>query len=93
MNHWMFKCNEISKKVSESFDRSLPLYQRMMIRIHLMMCKYCSRFKEQLVVIREAIRSEDENAAGSEPEDSAALSSDARDRIKRSLQNQTGSNQ
>ena len=91
MNHWMFNCNEISKKVSESFDRTLPLHQRMMIRIHLMMCKYCSRFKRQLVIIRKAIRSEDENAAG--PVDSSALSSDARDRIKRSLQNQTGSNQ
>ena len=89
MNHWMFKCNEISKKVSESFDRSLPLYQRMMIRIHLMMCKYCFRFKKQLVIIREAIRSETENAAG--PKESSVLSSDARDRIKRSLQDQAGS--
>ena len=89
MNHWMFNCNEISKKVSESFDRSLPLYQRMMIRIHLMMCKYCSRFKKQLVIIREAIRSEDENAAGLGG--ASGLSSDARDRIKRSLQEQAGS--
>jgi hypothetical protein len=89
MNHWMFNCNEISKKVSESFDRSLPLYQRRLIRTHLMMCKHCSRFKKQLVIIRKAIRSEDENAAG--PEEASVLSSDARDRIKHSLQEQAGS--
>lgn len=89
MNHWMFSCNDISKKVSESFDRSLPLHQRMMIRMHLMVCRYCSRFKKQLVIIREAIRSEDENTAGMGGE--FTLSSDARDRIKRSLQEQPDS--
>lgn len=88
MSHWMFKCSEISKKVSESFDRSLPLHERLMIRLHLMVCKYCARFKKQLVIISRAIRAEDGSATGFEE---SVLSSDARERIKRLLQKQTDS--
>ena len=88
MSHWVFKCSEISKKVSESFDRSLPLHERIMIRLHLMVCKYCARFKKHLVIISQAIRAEDASAAGFEE---SVLSSDARERIKRLLQEQTDS--
>ena len=56
MSHWMFNCQEVSKKVSESMDRTLPLHERMMITIHLWMCKYCNRFKNQLLVLRKAVR-------------------------------------
>ena len=37
-------------------DRTLPLHERMMITIHLWMCKYCNRFKNQLLVLRKAVR-------------------------------------
>ena len=56
MSHWMFNCKDVSKKVSESMDRTLPLHERMMITIHLWMCKYCNRFKNQLLVLRKAVR-------------------------------------
>ena len=56
MKHWMFKCREVSRMISESMDRKLPLHQRVMIRIHLAVCKYCSRFKRQVLLIREACR-------------------------------------
>jgi hypothetical protein len=59
MSHWMFNCKDVSQRVSESMDRSLPLHHRMMIKIHLMMCKYCARFKQQLLALRNACRLDD----------------------------------
>jgi len=37
-------------------DHKLPLYQRMLIRMHILMCKYCSRFQRQLLLLREFSR-------------------------------------
>jgi hypothetical protein len=86
MKYWMFNCNEVSQKVSESMDRVLPFHQQMMIRSHLLMCKYCARFRDQLLLIRKAIRSEedpDEALKSSEPS-----FSESRKRIKQALRNQ-----
>ena len=59
MGHWMFKCEEVTKKVSEGLDRNLPLHQRIFIRMHLLMCKYCTLFRDQLLILRQASRLED----------------------------------
>ena len=85
MKHWMFNCREVSRKVSESMDRSMPLSQRMMIRFHFMMCKYCARLQKQLLCIRLALRAEDPSAAVEGPTES--LSQDARERLKQLLKN------
>lgn len=39
--------------MSESLDRTLPFHQRIGVRIHFMMCKFCSRYKEQLLFLRK----------------------------------------
>ncbi|MFC1814725.1 zf-HC2 domain-containing protein [Thermodesulfobacteriota bacterium] len=57
MSHWMFNCKEVSRRVSESMDRRLPLYQRILIRMHLLMCRYCARFRRQVMFLRELCRS------------------------------------
>ncbi len=85
MNHWMFNCKEITRMVSEALDRELPFYQRIGIRMHLLMCKLCSRYRRQLLLLRETIRLQ---AASSEDIESAiVLPPGARERIKRSIQN------
>ena len=80
MSHWMFNCKDVSQRVSESMDRSLPLYQRILIKMHLMMCKYCSRFQNQLLILRHACRLE--NLHGEDLDDAHALSQDVADRLK-----------
>ena len=86
MRHWMFNCNEVSQKVSESMDRVLPFHQQMMIRFHLQMCKYCARFRNQLLMIRKAIRNEEDTDAELRP--SEISFSEPRERIKQTLRNQ-----
>lgn len=56
MHHWMFNCGEVTRLVSESLDRKLPLHQRMGIRIHLFMCKFCARYSKQLKLLRGVMR-------------------------------------
>ncbi len=53
MKHWMFRCRDVSRMVSESMDRRLPWQKRMGIRLHLMMCNLCTRHKKQLEMIRK----------------------------------------
>jgi hypothetical protein len=82
----MFNCNEVSQKVSESMDRVLPFHQLMMIRFHLLFCKYCARFRDQLLLIRKAIRTDEDPDEELKPPESSF--SDPRERIKQTLRDQ-----
>jgi hypothetical protein len=79
----MFHCNEVTRKVSESMDHKLPMRQRIFLEMHLMMCKYCSRFRRQLQAIREAARLDVFAFESSDSEN--ALSMEAKLRIKQTL--------
>ncbi|MGD1969648.1 MAG: hypothetical protein PVH74_16715 [Desulfobacterales bacterium] len=81
----MYNCKEVSEMVSESMDRALPFYQRVLMRLHLLMCKYCARYREQLETIRAASRYE--QLHGKELDDSQALSNDGKERLKEFLKN------
>jgi len=83
MSHWMFNCKDISQRVSESMDRTLPLHHRIMIKMHLMMCKYCARFNRQLKTLRYACRLQDVH--GEDCDHTHALPETVRDRLKQSL--------
>ncbi|GMQ79817.1 MAG: hypothetical protein BMS9Abin03_257 [Thermodesulfobacteriota bacterium] len=83
MKHWMFNCKKVTHLVSESLDRKLYLYQRMGMRIHLMMCKFCSRYQEQLLFLRKTARLYSESSKASEL--SIQLSSEVGKRIKKSM--------
>jgi hypothetical protein len=83
MSHWMFNCKDVSKKVSKSMDHTLPLHERMMIALHLMMCKYCRRFKDQLLLLRKAVRFE--NLPGHDVDESVSLPLEIRERIKQTM--------
>lgn len=83
MTVWMFNCKKVSQRVSESLDHRLPLHQRAMIRLHLMMCKYCSRFRKQVLTLRDVCRLED--VPGEPSADAPRLSPEACQRIKNLL--------
>ena len=84
--HWMFSCKVVTQLISESMDRSLPFYQRVLIRMHLLMCKYCSRCKEHFEALRTASRHEE--LYGNELDESRALSHDGKERLKKFFKNQ-----
>lgn len=82
----MLSCKEVSHLVSESLDRKLSFWQRIQVRLHLLMCGLCSRFRKQTLFLRDAARHY-LMAVEADTEDTASpgLSPEARDRIKRSL--------
>ena len=88
MSHWMFNCKAVSKKVSESMDRLLPLHQRMMITAHLWMCKYCNRFRSQLLILRNAIRLE--ALPGCDADRASCLPKDTGNRIREAMRDLIG---
>ncbi len=83
MSHWMFNCKKVSRRVSESMDHNLPLYERMLIWMHLLMCKYCTRFRRQIMMLRELCRSHRLDETFLDP--AVDLSPDARERIRQAL--------
>ena len=86
----MLRCREISKLVSESMERDLPLHRRLEVRMHLMICRMCARFAHQIRLLRQAARENPERLGPDESAPEARLPEDARERIKASLGNGDG---
>ncbi len=83
----MLNCKDVTRLISRSMDASLPLGERIGVRIHLLMCKFCARYERQLLQIRETIRSLAAAGDRFEALHGEGLSAEARDRMKKSLQN------
>ena len=59
-------CRDMSRLVSESIDRTLPISTRITLRLHLMICTACAEYRRQLRQIRQALlhsatKSEEQN--------------------------------
>jgi hypothetical protein len=83
MKHWMYNCKKVTYLVSESLDRQLPFHQRMGVRIHFMICKFCTRYQEQLLFLRKTAHLYSESSEDSET--LVKLSPDVGKRIKESM--------
>jgi hypothetical protein len=83
----MLSCKDVTQLISEAMDTSLPIGKRIGMRLHLLMCKFCSRYKRQLLLIRETVRRivATEEKPGELPEET--LSEEAKERIRKSLRN------
>ena len=46
-------CEVIGRKISESFDRPLTIKEHMEIKIHLLGCKFCLRYRDQLLKLHQ----------------------------------------
>jgi len=51
----MMTCKQASKLISQSLDRPLSWSELMRLKLHLMICNACSRFKKQLNLLRVAL--------------------------------------
>ncbi|MBI3804412.1 MAG: hypothetical protein HY282_11695 [Nitrospirae bacterium] len=75
-------CKEVVQQISESMEHPLSLQQNVRMRLHFLICKWCARYMKQLHFIRSILRRDAERAGQNAP---AALSPEAKERIKRSL--------
>lgn len=51
----MLNCRETTQLISKSLDRHLTWRERFAVNLHLVICKYCKRFRQQLMVIQIAL--------------------------------------
>jgi hypothetical protein len=74
-------CNEAARLTSESLDRTLPFHDRLAVRLHLLACISCRRYRRQVLFLRQI-----STRAGERLDvPGVTLPDDVRDRIKRSL--------
>lgn len=81
----MLSCKEVSRLVSDSLDHKLSLWSRLQVRLHLMMCSFCSHFRRQVLFLRSAVRDYPTLDEVTKIPASDGLSPDARERIKQRL--------
>jgi len=88
---WLAKrlppCKEIVPLISQSLEQPLSLREKLKLRLHLLTCKFCIRYLEQLLFMRDVIHqcgNEDAHHELAFP--SIQMSPDARERIKRALE-------
>ncbi len=51
----MLSCKEAAQLVSEGLDRELSFWQRMSLRLHVLMCRACSRYTRQVKALDAAV--------------------------------------
>jgi hypothetical protein len=76
------KCHDITRLISQSFERPLPIRTRVAMRIHYLICVWCERYRDQLKLVRRAMKASPEESAGRMR---GALPPDARTRLKVAL--------
>ncbi len=77
-------CKEMTRLLSESMDRALPLRTRVAMRLHILFCTWCEQYRHQLLFIRDAIRRHPDKLEEQEAS-TQTLSPEARERVKQAL--------
>ncbi len=75
-------CREATRLQSEALDQQLGLRQRIGLRIHLFLCKWCRRYGKQIGFLRSVAHRHEKYEPSLPPQ---SLRSEARERIKRRL--------
>lgn len=76
-------CRDASRLQSEALDRPLSTPQRIGLRIHLFLCRWCRRYGSQLRFLRQAAQKSRQPLP--DPRSKELLSSEARERMQRLL--------
>ncbi len=75
-------CQDITAKISESLDHPVSCPDKIRIRIHLITCSACRRYRDQLVQITNLVsRLSDETGY--------QLGDEAKEKIKSTLENES----
>ena len=85
----MYSCKQATELMSLSLDAKLSLYQRVALKMHLWMCKLCSRFWEQMLFLRDAMHKCSERPEEIDFMPDRSLSPEACERIKNVLKEES----
>ena len=91
----MLSCKDMTKLISDSLESKITLLQRMELRLHIMMCGMCRKFRRNAIALSMLVRRDNissgslANSAIVSP-DSETLSSSAKERISSAIRQQLG---
>ncbi len=54
------KCDLISEKISKSMDEKISLKDQLQIKLHLLYCSFCTRYRDQIVMIHKMLEESDQ---------------------------------
>jgi len=81
----MPSCLEAVQLISAGMDRSLPVWKRIGLRAHVLICTWCERYRRQLLFIRNAVRRYPDRLEGQDQPAAPALSPEARERLRQAI--------
>lgn len=76
-------CKDVTRLASQSLDQPLPFITRLRMRLHMLICVWCERYAAQIKSLHEAMPHFEEHADAASAK---SLPGDAKERIKRALQ-------
>ncbi len=78
----MLSCKKASVLISQSLERELTKPERWSLKFHLMICKYCKRFQQQISIINKTLKNFRHET---EHNTELTLSDEARSRIQKAI--------
>ncbi|KKM20060.1 hypothetical protein LCGC14_1649340 [marine sediment metagenome] len=78
----MLSCRETTRLISDGLDRRLSFWQRLGLRLHLVMCGACAAYRRQVTALNKLVSA---HFRESRPAGPHLLSGEARQRIKAAL--------
>jgi len=75
-------CKTAARLQSEALDHKLTFRQHLGLRIHLVLCKWCSRYGKQIAFVHNGTPSHSDEVTKAVPQQ---LSDAARERIKKQI--------
>ena len=79
----ILSCKEASQFISQSLDRPLTIRERFALKLHLLICKYCTRFSQQLQAIRVALKL---TTSAIDNDDTIKMPSETKKRLMQSIE-------
>jgi len=78
----IISCKKAAKLVSAAIDHELTLYEKIRLRLHLLMCRFCRRYADQIDLLHQVSRSIGDSPLNTS---AAGLSPEAKERIKKNV--------
>jgi hypothetical protein len=85
MSKVMPNCHEASILTSRAMDEDISLKERVGLKMHLLVCKWCRRYSKQVNLIRDIVRRQASRVESTESQTDLNLSPGARNRIEKIL--------
>jgi hypothetical protein len=91
VRYWLLRrlpaCKQTVEILSQSMERPLTVRERVLLKLHVWVCMWCQWYVEHLHIMRDTLRVQGNENDDVETPTTTRLSDEARERIRRSLTN------